>query len=344
MSSAPLDFPARINELNLKYILFLQGLQETFKNDDLYKHLKYDIRDIKQNLEEDTESTLDILIDNFLPCLEQINEHNADYFIYQKEKIEKKNGKMYKNKLPLLGYKTLLKHILERGDKKVCFDVFDGILTFIKIFTNTDNNGIISFHPEFETYVKDSFDENKNFSKMVVVMENANTILGEVREEFVADESNTSSKKKKNKKSKSGTTIDEEEFMKSLENSKIGKMAKNISDKLNIQNNPILNDPFKLISTLTSGEGLSDPSISAMITSVMDEVKDALKTEGESQEDLMNDAKNMMKNMKNVGGVDFASLLGGAGGGGGFDMSKMMGMVQELMKDADKGATNKKDE
>ena len=157
-----------IEVINPKYQSFLNNLLEKFKLNDneLYKLIKYDIKDIQENLKEDNNTILDIIIDNFLFCLEQINDHNNDYFIYQKERIEKKNGKSYKNKLPKLGYKTLLKRVLEFGDKKLSLEMYQFILELITLLTvNTD--GKISFNKEFEEYVKENFDENKNYGKNI---------------------------------------------------------------------------------------------------------------------------------------------------------------------------------
>ena len=109
-----LTFLEIIPLINTKYIELLHLLHRKYKHhEELYESIENDIQSINDKFVDHEYPVLNIITDNFLFCLEQIYDQNADYFIYQKEKIRKKNGKVYKNKLPKIGSKTLLKSILE---------------------------------------------------------------------------------------------------------------------------------------------------------------------------------------------------------------------------------------
>lgn len=45
------------------------------------------------------------------------------------------------------------------------------------LFTVKSEDGSIQFTEEYIDYVKENFDENKNFSKMLMVFDNSNNIL-----------------------------------------------------------------------------------------------------------------------------------------------------------------------
>ena len=78
----------------------------------------YAVQFIKDKLTDNNFAIIDIITDNFLFCLEQVSDHNADYFTYQKEKVKKSNGKSYKNKLSKIGQRTLFKRVLKDSDPK----------------------------------------------------------------------------------------------------------------------------------------------------------------------------------------------------------------------------------
>jgi hypothetical protein len=256
-----LSFDESIISINEKYLNLLSELIEKFKyHDELIGPLESDLKLTKEKLPTNKYQVIDTITDNFLFCLEQINDHNADYFIYQKEKIPKKNGKVYKNKLPKIGNRTLLKKLLKEADNKFIDKIFKEIINFFNILTIKDENNNFIFKEEYINYVKENFNENKNFSKMIMVFDNINNILNSKLEDdnevdndsenFVNKEDTkkeNSKGKKKNKKNNKSTNGD---FMKNLENTKIAQLAKNISEKINIDEFPALSDPTKLLSSL----------------------------------------------------------------------------------------------
>lgn len=319
-----LTYSESIPLINEKYLLFLNELLEKFKyHNDLVGPLQSDFKLTKDKLPENTFQVIDTITDNFLFCLEQICDHNADYFIYQKEKTVKKNGKSFKNKLPKIGNRTLLKRVLSESDTKFCDKIFCNIIEFFSIMTLKNENDVLVFNQEYIDYVKENFNENKNFSKMIMVFDNIDNIFnskieddeigndeeGEDDEEEEKDKKSSkkskNSKKSKSKSKKTGSIGPD--FMKGLENTKIAQLAKNISEKININDFPSLSDPSKLLSSL--GNSSEDGGIQNLLKFVVGEVEEAFKGNNMNEKDLVNEAQNIMGQFKNMSGFDPMSLL-----------------------------------
>jgi DNA-binding ferritin-like protein (Dps family) len=294
---------------------------------------------MKELLENNKYYTLSVITDNYLFCLEQINDHNADYFIYQKEKIVKKNGKSYKNKLSKVGNRTLLKRVLKDSDSNFTSKIFKTILELFELLTLKDENNTLVFNNDYITYVKDNFNENKNFSKMIMVFDNVENILNsKINEDELVDElednlqldtvKETSKPGKKNKKNKSNGKLGND-FMKGLENTKIAQLAKNISEKININDFPALSDPSKLLSSL--GNPGEEGGIQNLLKFVVGEVEEAFKSDGINEKDLVNEAQNIMGQFQNMSGFDPMSILKN-GNGDGLDMDKFADIFSKMGK------------
>lgn len=316
-----LSFEEAIIQINEKYINLLNELIVKFKyHDELIGPLESDLKLTNEKLTENKYQVINTITDNFLYCLEQISDHNSDYFIYQKEKVQKKNGKSYKNKLPKIGNRTLLKKILSELDTLSTDKLFNNILDLFYLLTYKENDTLL-FNNDYILYVKDNFDECKNFSKMIMVFDNVDNILNsqlndvdldneeeneEEKEEKEEKKSKSSKNKNKNKKnSKLGP-----DFMKGLENTKIAQLAKNISEKININEYPDLTDPSKLLSSL-SNPGENGGGIQNLLKFVVGEVEDAFKNNNLNEKDLVNEAQNIMGQFSNMSGFDPMSLLKG---------------------------------
>ena len=101
-------------------------------------------------------------------------------------------------------------------------------------------------------------------------------------------ESKGSKGSKKNKNGNLG-----EDFIKGIEDTKIAQMAKNISEKINLDEFPILTDPSKLLSMLSNPEeGLG--SIGGLMDVVMKEVKSSFDETNTNEKDLIGEAQNIM--------------------------------------------------
>ena len=313
-----------INNVNEKYMVIVNCLLDKFKyHDDLAGPLSSDLKFIKDKLSESNYAIIDIITDNFLFCLEQVSDHNADYFTYQKEKIKKNNGKSYKNKLSKIGNRTLFKWVLKESDNKFIDKLFDDFVEIFNLLVVKDSDDNMIFNEEYVEYVKENFNENKNFSKMIMVFDNVDSILEkDTEDEDALDESTPeedsttpteevsskkSSKTKKSKKSKDPTSMMGEQFMKGLENTKIAQLAKNISEKINMDEFPGLTDPSKLLSSL--GDPNAEGGIQNLLKFVVGEVEQAFKGENINEKDLVNEAQNIMGQFQNMSGFDPMSML-----------------------------------
>lgn len=323
-----LSFDESITVINNKYIIFLEELIEKFKyHDDLIGPLENDLKLTKDKLPENNDQVLDIITDNFLFCLEQIYDHNEDYFIYQKDKIHKKNGKVYKNKLPKIGNRTLLKKLLKESDNIFTDKIFKEIIEYFNYLIYKDKNDVYFFNSDYIDYVKENFSDNKNYSKMIMVFDNVNNIFNskiEENEDIILNDEETKPKKGKSKEKAKGKQND---FMKNLENTKIAQLAKNISEKININDFPALSDPSKLLSSL--GNSSEDGGIQNLLKFVVGEVEQAFKTDSLNEKDLMGEAQNIMGDFQNMSGFDPMSLLKGNDN---IDLSQFANIFSKMSK------------
>jgi hypothetical protein len=316
-----LSFSESIPLINDKYISFLTELNEKFKyHDELSGPLESDLKLTHEKLPTNKYQVIDIITDNWLFCLEQLSDHNADYFIYQKEKTVKKQGKVFKNKLSKIGNRTLLKKILKDSESKYIEKIFKEIIEIVELLTEKDENNNLKFKNEYITYVKNNFNDNKNFSKMIMVIDNLDNLLNskigeeeliekdnEIEKSIEDEKSNSKSKKnKKNSKSKNKNGLGQD-FIKGLENTKIAQLAKNISQKINMDDFPVLSDPNKLLSSL--GNPSEEGGLQNLLKFVVGEVEGAFKDNQMNEKDLVKEAQNIMGQFQNMSGFDPLSIL-----------------------------------
>ena len=300
-----LTFEQLIEVISEKYFEFLNKVDNIFENHDtLSKSIKHDIQYLQDKHQANPYAVLVTITDNYLYCLEQIKDKNIDFFKYQKDKVMKKKGgskgsvKVIKNKITKIGNKTALKDILSNIKTETSKELFNEIIEIFKLLIYEDED-IYNFHDDYLEFVKENFDTNKNFNKIMMVIDNIDSIMGNLEddeleeqeyEEKMKSEKEKESKKKKGKK-KDGNVG--EEFIKGIEDTKIAQMAKNISEKINLDDFPILTDPSKLLSTLTNPEeGLG--SIGGLMDVVMNEVKSSFEQSNTNENDLINEAQNIM--------------------------------------------------
>jgi hypothetical protein len=310
-----LTFEQLISAINQKYLDYMKKCLSIFENHEtLSKSISHDIEYLTNKLETNPYACLITLTDNYLYCFEQIKDRNSDFFIYQKEKYVKKNGKTVKNKITKIGNKTPLKQILENIKGETSNELFGIIVDIFKLLIYEDDN-IFCFHDDYIEFINENFQNNKNFNKMNIVIENIDSLIGNLDNELLEAEEYEKEMKEKNedskKKNKKGKNKNEPnigaDFIKGIEDTKIAQMAKNISEKINLEDYPILSDPTKLLSSLTNPEqGLS--SIGGLMDVVMKEVQGAFKDTDSTENDLVNEAQNIMGKLSGTG-LDPANLM-----------------------------------
>lgn len=326
-----LTFDEIIPVINQKYINAVSNLNSLFKHHkELGPSIKSDIAKINTMLNEDKYHVLNVLTDNYLYCLEQVKDLNADFFIYQEVKKIKRKGKVTKTKLSKIGEKTSLKEILPNLKTKTSQIFFKDIFEIFELLVYEDENGTFNFNEDYLEFIKENFSNNNNYNKIILVIENIDAIFSNYDENEIDEQINQSilqenkenedKKNKKNKKNKKSSSegfgnLGEnlgENFMKGIEDTKIATLAKNISEKINLTDFPVLNDPSKLLSSLTNPgqQGEDGKGIGDLLQFVIGEVQEAFKGgNGLSENDLVNEAQNIMGKFGNMAGFDPSKMM-----------------------------------
>jgi hypothetical protein len=343
---APVEAKKTFNEIlveiNAKYLKLLEESYEKYKyHNELSGQMETELRSLVKKLSENNLYILYFLTTNYLYCLEPINDNNVDYFLYQKEKTVKKNGKVQKNKVTKFVGKVLFKKILKESDKFYNAKIFELIKELFVSLTEKDEDGRIVFMKEYVEYIKNNHNDDKNYSKMMIVIDNVDTILSNQAPAPVEDSKETSEKskksdKKKGKKSKENNFGFNKEFMDNLENTNIARLAKNISEKINTEDFPLLSDPTKLLSSLTGGgEGGEEGNIQNLLKFVVGEVETAFKDNNINEKELIGEAQGLMNQFQNMsGGFDPMSILKNMTGGNGQmpDLSQFESIFSNMKK------------
>ncbi len=310
------------------YLELCDKIYEIFKNhNDMGPCLEAGIRNFKERLQQNNDQVLYNLSDNFLYCLEPLKDMNSDYFIYQTEKIRKKSGKVEKLKVSRLIGKAQMKIILKEVSEDTKVHIFKTLIQCFRMLLKRKEGGgdfDVEFFDEYNEFVRENLNDSKNYSKMLTNIENVELILDETSlpENFVVEEkkelvnSYTEREKKKKENNKKSANPLAQGFMKNLESTKIAKLAQNISSKINEDQFPMLNDPSKLLSSLSGGGEDGVEGLGNLLNFVVGEVKNAMDQEGMTENDLMGEATNLMGSLKNITGFDPMSMFGNMMNGG----------------------------
>ena len=327
-----LSFDEIIPIINQKYLNAISNLNSLFKHHkELGPSIKNDIEKMNENLITDKYHILNILTDNYLYCLEEVKDLNADFFVYQEVKKIKKKGKVTKSKISKIGEKTSLKEILPNLKTKTSQIFFKDVFEIFELLVYEDENGTFILSEDYLEYIKEVFGSNKNYNKILLVIDNIDNIFSNYDENEIDEQINQSilqeQKEKENKKNKKDKDKNKkssnegfgnlgesmgENFMKGIEDTKIATLAKNISEKINLTDFPVLNDPSKLLASLTNpgqngedGKGIGD-----LLQFVIGEVQEAFKGgNGLSENDLVNEAQNIMGKFGNMAGFDPSKIM-----------------------------------
>ncbi len=308
-----------------QYVEMLGNVEKSIVHDvELQNAIKRDTKLYLEKVEKNgLLQILYVLTDNYLYCLEAIKDHNCDYFSYQEEKIKKKSGKVEKVKITTLVGKTTLKRVIAEAPELINNQIFDTLVQAF-IFLCIKKEGRYEFRKEYLKYVHENFEDNRNYSKMKLMIENVDSILDEYNPDDYkpapkVEENDDKKKSKKGKKSKKDSDEGEDPFgfftksagdnlVKNLESSKIGQIAKNISNKMSENEFPMLKDPSQFLASLTNPN--AENGLGDLIKFVMGEVQTSLETQNITQDDLMSEASNMMGGLSKLTGIDPMKMMG----------------------------------
>ena len=188
-----LSFDEIIPIINQKYLNAISNLNSLFKHHkELGPSIKNDIEKMKENLITDKYHILNILTDNYLYCLEEVKDLNADFFVYQEVKKIKKKGKVTKSKISKIGEKTSLKEILPNLKTKTCQIFFKDVFEIFELLVYEDENGTFILSEDYLEYIKEAFSSNKNYNKILLVVDNIDNIFSNYDENEIDEQINQS--------------------------------------------------------------------------------------------------------------------------------------------------------
>ena len=291
------------------YKLFLESTKET--TPELYK-------ECKPSLPEDHEKILDFFIKNWYPYMKEVSNANLDWF--EKNQYD---PFVFEN----VSFLTFMQS-LSNENKNICWEYIHTLFAL--------SNSIPYTKKKYKTY-EPSEDDADEYKK---TMES----IKETIDSFPEIISNMVTWRKKCKQNdKLGGNVDnvnldksdksdKEEKNEFIDNSSIGKLAKEISNEINMEdlidvdgNMKGMDNPMKLFQSLMSGD--KESGFGKLLHSVTDKLHKKMESGEINQEDLLKDATKM-----------FTSGLGGGGGFGGGggsnngmpDMSTMMNMMKNM--------------
>lgn len=256
----------------------------------------------KPTFPEKDEDKITFFVKNWYPHMKEVSNGNIEYF--------KKNG--------------INPYVFQN-------------LTFLELTNNVNqqNKNIIweYIHTLYalsvsSTVVKEQFanyEDNKTDNDEDSILQKKIKEAIETFPEIVANMVTWRREKKDEHKSKpeEKPPLLDENFM---ENSKLAKLAKEISNEINpgdildLEGDmKDMDDPMKLFQSLMSGD--KDKGVGKLMTTVCDKLKHKMENGEVNQEDLLNEATSLLQSM---GG------LGAEKNKGGPDLSGMMSMMQNL--------------
>jgi len=335
----PLSFSDTIERVSESYLELLELVFSKLNSKELRELFQTEMDTIRNKYNKNGYVILTFITDNFLYCLEHIVDHNGDYFLYQTEKVKSKSGKIRKNKLSKIVGSVYLKTVIEEMDSKTINLIFSRIHDLFHMLSIREENKIV-FQKEYIEFIHENFGENKNYNKIIMVVENTDDILNqeeeepevEAPEESPDEKGNDVENKKDKKKKKSKGMFDNmmnPDFIKNLENTKIARLAKNISEKIKIEDFPLLNDPSKLFESFTGNNNEGGNDLQNLMKTVIQEVQSSFQDNKLDETDLIQEAQGIMQNM---GGLNPMDLFGKGENG----ENKGLGMFEKLFSNISK--------
>ena len=256
----------------------------------------------KPSLPENDEDKIHFFVRNWYPHMKETSNGNIDYFI---------SNNIDPNVFENLTFLELIKNA-NNTNKNI---IWEYLHTLYALSISSD---VVKTH--FSNY-----EENENDS------DEEKTLLASIKKsidmfpEFVSNMVTwrREHKEEKDSSSSSGENPNVENFM---ENSKLAKLAKEISNEINPDDIANLekdmkgmDNPMKMMQSLMSGD--SNNGVGKIVNTVCDKLKNKMDNGDFNQEDLMGEAMSLMKQMgSGVSGENKNDM----------DLSSMMNMMKNI--------------
>ena len=285
------------------YSLFLASTKET--TPELYN-------EYKPTLPSDHEKALDFFITNWYPYMTEVS--NADLNFFEKNQYD---PYIFEN----VHFLTFMQSLSSKN-KNICWEYIHTLFAL--------SNSILYTKKKYASYTKSSKDSEEYQNEMESIKKTIDSFP-----EIISNMVTWRKECKKNEKSDSDSESELEDRDENkdnfIENSSIGKLAKEISNEIN--NEGVLNmdtnmgemdNPMKLLQSLMSGD--KESGLGKLMHSVTEKLQKKMESGEIKQEDLLKDATKM-----------FTGGLGGNNNNsnGMPDISSMMNMMKNMSGMAD---------
>lgn len=327
MATNTLEFLAK--SVTKSYLEMLQIFSNKLGNNpNMVKiNLVENIKRFKLNTEKDDMFALKYFTKYYLAFAEEIRDRHEDYFRSQKSYIirRRKNKKAKKKKNKKATYlcnNVLLARVLSTNKNLVdlLFDTLNNILLIL----STEINDTKIINPYYLKFVKQNFEDNVLFQRMNFVMDDYSNMLSTYMDSSDNDEEcdneDSEDEDDQEESDNSNEAMPKMPFDENfLANSAIGKLAKDISQKIDPKDFEGLDNPADFMKSLFSNDG--NNSMKNLLSTVVKEVEQGLSSGDLDEGKLASEAQ---KIMGSVGGGmppgmpdlnEFSKMFGEQSGG-----------------------------
>lgn len=292
-----------MNRFIENYNLFLNSSKET--TPELYN-------EYKPTLPKEDEKVLDFFIKNWYPYMREVSTTNLEFF--EKNQYD---PFVFEN----VSFLTFMQS-LSNKNKDICWEYLHTLFALSYAIPYTKEH--------YQTYTPET-DDSEEYQETMKFIEKTITDFPEIISNMVTWKRTVRERENKeeseNNKSEEGKS--DEEGNSFIENSSIGKLAKEISEELKSEDIDLnasmegMDNPMKLFQSMMSGD--KNNGIGKLVHTVTDKLQKKMEKGEFSQEDLLKDATKM-----------FTGGLGGDNKSNGMpDLSSMMNMMKNMSGMAD---------
>lgn len=308
--------------VNEKYKNFLEILNKFILKEDLKEELN-------EKINNNNITYFKIFLDNYFVHLQELLDNNEDFFRSQKNfTITKSKGKVVKKKninitnvIDDISFGKILKYSSREGIDLYFTKLNEIINDFIEIEEDK-----ISISKEVYNYVNETYEINSNkYKRIMTICENISEIisvssdnededennknnedlddLSDEEKEKDKDKNKNNNQNKDNKNNSNGGFPDlpfglNKDF---IENSQIGKLAKEISSSIN-PDDVDLSNPEDFMKSFMSGEG--GGGLNKIVKHVFNEVEGRMANNSIDHAKMTTEAQELMGKMGGLGNLE----------------------------------------
>lgn len=301
--------------VNEKYKNFLDILNKFILKEDLKEELN-------EKINNSNNTYFKIFLDNYFIYLQELLDNNEDFFRSQKNfsitkskgKVVKKKNKNITNVIDDISFGKVLKYSSREGIDLYFSKLHEIINDFIEIEEDK-----ISISKEVYNYVNETYEINSNkYKRIMTICENISEIIS------ISSDNEDENEEKDNKNNDNLDDLSDEEKDKNnnknknnsnggfpdlpfglnkdfIENSQIGKLAKEISSSINPEDVDLSN-PEDFMKSFMCGEG--GGGLNKIVKHVFNEVEGRMANNSIDHAKMTTEAQELMGKMGGLGDLE----------------------------------------